>query len=226
MNDLWNTILNSFEFKAIIRMILAVILCAFIGKERESYKKPAGLRTHILMGISACMVMLLGLYISDKNPNSDAGRIPGQLLSGIGFIGAGTIITNGMKVKGLTTAASILASTAIELLCGAGAYVIAIFATLIVYGVLSYTHLFAKGAEKYESFELIIHSKDAGNKVLYEEIESTVESEGALIRNKVIDSNTIKINGIIKDEDLTKKELIDNIVNIDGIDEVHEVNKK
>ena len=100
---------GTFEVQALIRIILAAILAGIIGYERQSWKKPAGLRTHILVCESAVIVMLCGLYIQEKVGGSDPSRIPAQLLSGMGFIGAGTILRDGFHVKGLTTAASLLA---------------------------------------------------------------------------------------------------------------------
>ena len=104
---------GTFEVQALIRIILAAILAGIIGYERQSWKKPAGLRTHILVCESAVIVMLCGLYIQEKVGGSDPSRIPAQLLSGMGFIGAGTILRDGFHVKGLTTASSLLAVTVI-----------------------------------------------------------------------------------------------------------------
>ena len=136
----FNELINLFEVQAIIRIILGALLAGLIGYERQAWKKPAGFRTHILVGESAVLVTLCGIYLSEKIGGVDATRIPAQLLSGMGFIGAGTILRDGFHVKGLTTAASLLAVTGIGLLVGSGAYIIAIIATIIVYTILSYTY--------------------------------------------------------------------------------------
>ena len=136
----FNELINLFEVQAIIRIILGALLAGLIGYERQAWKKPAGFRTHILVGESAVLVTLCGIYLSGKIGGVDATRIPAQLLSGMGFIGAGTILRDGFHVKGLTTAASLLAVTGIGLLVGSGAYIIAIIATIIVYTILSYTY--------------------------------------------------------------------------------------
>ena len=120
----------SFEFEVIIRLLLGFLLAGIIGAERESENKPAGFKTHSLIGLSAVLIMLCGRFYSDIS-NSDASRIPAQLLSGIGFIGAGTILRDGFTVKGLTTSASLLAVTCIGLSVGAGFYLGAIIATII-----------------------------------------------------------------------------------------------
>ena len=136
MENLIN-ITSSFWFQAIIKLILGFVLAGIIGLERSSWNKPAGFRTHSLVGLSAVLIMLCGEYMS-KEYNIDPSRIPAQLLSGIGFIGAGTILRDGFNVKGLTTAAGLLAVTCVGLSIGAGFYLGGIMTTLIA---VSYTHL-------------------------------------------------------------------------------------
>jgi len=123
---------NSFGFQAIIKLVLGFILAGIIGLERSSWSKPAGFRTHALVGISSVLIMLCGEYMS-KAYDIDPSRIPAQLLSGIGFIGAGTILRDGVNVKGLTTAAGLLAVTCIGLSIGAGFYLGGIVTTLLLF---------------------------------------------------------------------------------------------
>lgn len=132
--------LMSFEVQAIIKLFLGFILSGIIGFERESLNKPAGFKTHSLIGICSVLVMLCGEYLSKTGQTIDASRIPAQLLSGIGFIGAGTILRDGFTVKGLTTAASLLAVTCIGLCIGAGFYLGGIVATILCYYILSHSH--------------------------------------------------------------------------------------
>ena len=146
--ELIRTIISSFEFEAFIKLFLGFILAGIIGAERESENKPAGFKTHSLIGISAVLIMLCGKYYSSIS-GSDAARIPAQLLSGIGFIGAGTILRDGLSVKGLTTAASLLAVTCIGLSIGAGFYLGGIIATVIVYIILRHSHSFNSTFEHY-----------------------------------------------------------------------------
>lgn len=132
--------LLSFEVQAVIRLILGFVLAGIIGSERESLNKPAGFKTHCLIGISSVLVMLCGEYLTETGLTVEATRIPAQLLSGIGFIGAGTILRDGVTVTGLTTAASLLAVTCIGLTVGAGFYLGAIVATIFSYYLLSRSH--------------------------------------------------------------------------------------
>ena len=145
----------SFEVQAIIKLLLGFTLAGIIGAERESLNKPAGFKTHSLIGISSVLVMLCGEYLS-MTGNVDASRIPAQLLSGIGFIGAGTILRDGLSVKGLTTAASLLAVTCIGLSIGAGFYLGGITATIIAYIILSRSHKNIPATVKEDSEDLDI----------------------------------------------------------------------
>ena len=137
----FQTLMNINEFEMFFKLILIVILAGIVGYERESWKKPAGFRTYILVAISSVLVMECGnrLY---SDIGADPTRIPAQLLSGIGFLGAGTIlVTSKNRIKGLTTAAALLAVTCIGLVVGAGFYMSAVIATFVVYCVLSYSHI-------------------------------------------------------------------------------------
>lgn len=120
-----------------VRIFLAAVLAAIVGIERETRDHPAGLRTHLLVGISSCTLMLLSIYgFQDYLKDGfqiDPSRIPAYVISGLGFLGAGTIITQGNKVKGLTTAASIWTVAAIGLVIGAGMYKLGILVTIIVF---------------------------------------------------------------------------------------------
>ena len=148
-------ILLSFEVQAIIKLFLGFILAGIIGAEREALNKPAGFKTHSLIGVSSVLIMLCGEYLS-LNWDVDASRIPAQLLSGIGFIGAGTILRDGFNVKGLTTAASLLAVTCIGLSIGAGFYLGGIITTIFAYYILSHSHNFFNMKDSSEDLELSI----------------------------------------------------------------------
>jgi len=118
-----------------IRLALSILLGGVIGLERETINKPAGFRTHILVCLGSTIVMLVSLFIFTEFKgltNVDPGRIPAQVISGIGFLGAGTIIIEGANVKGLTTAASLWTVAAIGLAVGVGFYYGAILATFLI----------------------------------------------------------------------------------------------
>ncbi|MFA1821622.1 MgtC/SapB family protein [Virgibacillus oceani] len=122
----------------VIRILIALVLSGIIGFEREVKRHFAGFRTHILVGVGACLMMLLSIYGFEAfieaydNVRFDPARIPSYVISGIGFLGAGTIIVYGGTIRGLTTAASIWAVAGIGLVVGAGMYAAAVFTTLVI----------------------------------------------------------------------------------------------
>ncbi len=130
--------LNQDTYTMFIRIFIAAILCGIIGLEREFKSHPAGFRTHLLVGIGSCLMMILSLYGFDEYLQShdqiqfDPSRIPSYVISGIGFLGGGTILVKGATIRGLTTAASIWIVAGLGLIIGAGMYVLASFTTIIV----------------------------------------------------------------------------------------------
>lgn len=117
------------NFELVARIILAVIMGGLIGIEREYSNRPAGLRTHILVSVGSALIMLVSMYGFNYG---DPARLAAQVVSGIGFLGAGTIIRNGNNVKGLTTAASLWVCAGIGLAIGNGYYFGAITTTTVV----------------------------------------------------------------------------------------------
>ena len=116
----------------VFRLMLAATLGAVIGFERESSHKPAGLRTHVLVSVASCLVTLVSILEFPEDP----ARLLAQIIPGIGFIGAGSIIASGEKVTGITTATGIFVTSAIGIAVGTGNYIIAIAAVVIVGAVM------------------------------------------------------------------------------------------
>ena len=150
------------EDEIIIRLVMAVTLGGFIGLERErlhvGYRTySAGFRTHILVcvGSAICMVVSEGLHYQFKG---DAARIAAQVVSGIGFLGAGAIMREGLLVRGLTTAASLWVVASVGLACGAGYYLTATLGTLLVLFALVLLGTFedfVRGRRKYDMLSII-----------------------------------------------------------------------
>ncbi len=119
----------------VIRLSLSCLLGGLVGVERESINKPAGFRTHILVCVGATVVMLTSLLLFEEFKSFttlDPARLGAQVISGIGFLGAGTILREGLTVKGLTTAASLWAVGCIGLAIGSGFYLVGILGSLTV----------------------------------------------------------------------------------------------
>ena len=126
----------------IIRLTLATICGGILGAERGRKKRPAGFRTHILVCIGAAMIMITSQYMSDiLGMTGDASRMGAQVISGIGFLGAGTIMVVGKnEVKGLTTAAGLWACACMGLAVGIGFYEGAILSCIFLYAVVTVLH--------------------------------------------------------------------------------------
>lgn len=122
------------------KIFLACVLAGFIGYEREAVQRPAGFRTHILVCVGATIAMITNIELvrlfSDVASVSP-GRLGASVISGIGFLGAGTIIRQGASVKGLTTAASLWTVACLGLVIGTGLYAIAVISTIVILITLS-----------------------------------------------------------------------------------------
>jgi putative Mg2+ transporter-C (MgtC) family protein len=117
------------------RLFMSVVLSGIIGLEREMRGRSAGMRTHILVGMSSCLLMVLSVFVAQSFGEPyvfDPGRIAAGVVTGIGFLGAGTIIRFGESVKGLTTAASLWAVAALGLAVGVGFYTAAYASTALI----------------------------------------------------------------------------------------------
>jgi len=119
------------QLDLLLRLLLAAVLGAVIGLERELHDHPAGMRTHLLVSVGSATFTVLSVF-AFVTPTSDPGRIAAQIVSGIGFLGAGAILKYGATVRGLTTAASLWAVAAVGMAAGAGAWGVALAATVIV----------------------------------------------------------------------------------------------
>ncbi len=118
-----------------LRLLLAAGLGAAIGLEREIRRKPAGLRTNMLIGLGSALFTTIGIGLAPAN--TDPSRIAAQIVTGIGFLGAGAILRSGKSVHGMTTAATIWVNAAIGMACGAGELGLASVATLAALVVLA-----------------------------------------------------------------------------------------
>ncbi len=149
MAEIWDWLKNAMEWlwaidelrytvDAFVKIGLAAALSGIIGYEREHSHRPAGFRTHILVSVGSALVMLTSVYIAkEQGLTADVTRMSAQVLSGIGFLGAGTILREGFSVKGLTTAASLWAVSCIGIAVGSGFIAGALVATFVIYLTLN-----------------------------------------------------------------------------------------
>lgn len=138
-------------WEAILRLLLAMIMGGLIGLEREFVNRPAGFRTHTLVCLGSALIMVTGEHLFKtyhQLVNLDPARLGAQVVSGIGFLGAGTIMNDGHRVRGLTTAASLWVVGCVGLAVGAGFYTGAIAAFALAYFTLIFLKRFERLFEK------------------------------------------------------------------------------
>jgi putative Mg2+ transporter-C (MgtC) family protein len=121
----------STDLSIVVRLLLAAVLGAMVGLEREIHEHPAGMRTHLLVSVGSASFTILSIEAFGA-PGADPGRIAAQIVSGIGFLGAGAILKEGATIRGLTTAASLWAVASVGMAAGAGAWVVALTVALVV----------------------------------------------------------------------------------------------
>ena len=141
--ELWNSIINVKPgiLEICLRLVCAMLVGLVIGTEREYTHRPAGMRTHILVALGACVISITGELIfnhySGLGATPDPARLSAQVVTGVGFLGAGTIMREGPTVKGLTTAASLWAVACLGLAAGFGYYALAIFGMVFIFVTLT-----------------------------------------------------------------------------------------
>ncbi|MBO5891976.1 MAG: MgtC/SapB family protein [Oscillospiraceae bacterium] len=120
-------------WEVVLRLACAMVVGLVIGTEREYTHRPAGMRTHILVALGACTVSILGEYIfMHYSSSADPARLSAQVVTGVGFLGAGTIMREGVNVKGLTTAASVWAVACLGIAAGFGHYALTVAGMVMI----------------------------------------------------------------------------------------------
>ncbi|GAK42737.1 MgtC/SapB family protein [Paenibacillus urinalis] len=186
MNDPWYIS----EWSILLRLLLAMLMGGLIGLERERSNHAAGFRTHILVCLGSSLIMILSVYgfgdfVNEVNVRMDPARLAAAVITGVGFLGAGTILFTGKSITGLTTAASIWVVAAIGLAVGAGFYFAAVISTLLV---LLNLWVFNKVERRYlktNKQHLITLSGDSSPNLI-EKISAFMEAEKIIIRKMTV----------------------------------------
>ena len=219
MLDSFKSIVASDAFQIFIKIFLSCFLAGIIGLERSALSKTAGFGTHAIIGVSATLVVLCSTYMAQYY-DIDASRIPAQILSGIGFIGAGTIIKNGITVKGVTTAAGIFSVTCIGLTVGVGYYTAAIIATIFVFLLLTYAHDISERFEVIENKDLLIIVKKDIKKAL-NEIEKYLKSNKisitAITREEIIKNEAIRLGISYDTRGIVISDILGDLINLESV---------
>lgn len=213
----------------IVRLVLAVICGGLIGLERERKRRPAGFRTHILICLGAAMTTLTSQYLAlELGANTDMARLGAQVIAGVGFIGAGTIIvTKRKQVKGLTTAAGLWTAAIVGLCCGAAFFEGAVLATVIILiAELAFVKLEYSVFTNSRTFNLYVEYAGAQNLGV---IVDTIKKNGTYIKDIEITKNenngkqACAIFSLQMPRKQSHQALITIITNIDGVNAVEEL---
>ncbi len=168
----------------IIRISLAILVGGLIGFQRELSRNSAGFRTHILVCLGACVAMLTNEFIYYQFPdaNIDVARMGSYVISGIGFLGAGSIIKDGFRVRGLTTAAGLWVVACLGIAIGAGFYQAALFASLVAFIVLTVLKMIEKKfTKKRNRTEIELRIKNSPGELA--NVLSLIGGAGILIKD-------------------------------------------
>ena len=201
----------------IIRLFLTILISGSIGLERSSRRQAAGLRTYLLVGLGSAMIMITNQFLLESFQNGDPARLGAGVLSGIGFLGAGTIMfTSKSQVKGLTTAAGLWATACMGLCIGCGFYTIAIIVFVLIISVLHFLpkiekvftsrrgyfeiHIEFESRPNLKTFVSLVREK--GFRIIAVEHNPAYSNSGLSVYTMVLVDNDLKNN-------FTKKDLLE-----------------
>lgn len=181
------------DWEVAIRLVASAVFAGIIGYERQARHKAAGLRTHILVGVGSSLIMVLSINIYSSVQgltNADPARLAAQVVSGIGFLGAGSILKEGPTIRGLTTAASLWVVSGVGLASGAGYYMGALMTTVLVFLTLTIlSRMEHKDAQKYLA-AITVTTIDMPGQI--GQISLIMGQHGAMIRDiKIEEHNTL-----------------------------------
>lgn len=215
------------EWELFLRLTLACILGGIIGYERQSRRKSAGLRTNVLVCLGSCLIMVLSeaLYQQvEGRTNADPARLAAQVVSGIGFLGAGAIMKEGLTVTGLTTAACLWVVSGVGLAIGAGYYSGALFTAGLVFVTLGTLSRIDNWVMHEQNIMLTIHTMDLPGQLM--KISSKLSDMKLQVRDVKVkaDENDVpgddSVGKIFIELDIYNNSGKDSIVVVDSIREI------
>jgi putative Mg2+ transporter-C (MgtC) family protein len=160
--------LELFDVEFVVKSIIVLFLAGLIGYERERIHRPAGLRTHLLVGLGALIMSQASMNIFPEDP----ARVIAGIVTGIGFLGAGTIFREQDIVRGLTTAASLWATSGVAIAIAIGEYFVGIFGGLLMYGVLQMKH--------YKMFHNLFHESEKA----YQQVPALAKPKKKVVKKR------------------------------------------
>lgn len=213
------------ELQIALRVLVSAVLGAIVGLERERSDQPAGLRTNMVLVIGATLAMVLsinlGYLYAKPGTSADPARLAAQVISGIGFLGAGAILRFGYNVKGLTTASSLWTMAIVGMTVGAGYYLIGVFATVLMLIVLSLLNVIEKrflrtSIARYISIE--VNFRKGVVKTVRHIVEEFADSISNFTIQKHVKDERLRIQVVaVIDRDQQLEDLIETLSDVDGV---------
>jgi putative Mg2+ transporter-C (MgtC) family protein len=215
------------EWELYVRLLVAALLGGAVGLEREFRDQPAGFRTHMLVSLGSCLFALVSAYgvdaflaPGDPTVSADPTRIAAQIVSGIGFLGAGAILRYGTTVRGLTTAASLWVVAAIGMAAAFGAYLLSVataaLTLLALFGLRPFRSWMVRGLKK-EHEELVL---DVGPEMELEDLVRDVKSAGLRIDHLQVseeeDTRTVRLFVVVPPGS-RPEDAVDEITKLPGV---------
>jgi len=209
------------ESDIILKVFLAALLGGIIGLERELANKEAGLRTNILIAIGSSLITILSFKFAKGVAGADPARLAAQIVSGIGFLGAGAIIQSRFAIHGLTTAATIWAVAAIGIAAGSGMYLLSFLVTILTLIVLSIFKVISKHIDKHRKhFAYVIKIKDKAS-LIHEVKKIIIDLNLKYISADLKKTkNGFEIEVLMTASELKNKRFIESVLQIEGVDEL------
>ena len=216
---------NIINAEYVIRLLFAVALGFSLGLERELTNKYAGLRTPILVCLGACVFTILSIYafptyaqgdniiINNATGIRDTSRVAAQIVTGIGFIGAGTVLRQGLTVTGLTTASTLWIAAAIGMACGAGLFTVGLATTIFAVAVLTLVriiekHVLPSGTRTVKRYEITLYCADNDETAIRVFLEKNFAVNSLAIKNSTTQEGQIKVKANV---DINKRRKINSL---------------
>lgn len=216
------------EVDVILRLVIAAGLGVIIGYERERQNQTAGLRTHMILVTGSALAMIISINLATQyrsiTPNGDPARLAAQVISGIGFLGAGAILRFGTNVKGLTTATSMWTMAIVGLAIGAGYFLAGVATTIILFAILSIVNLFEERVIlSYSTVHIIVEADDRPGlvdrvKALLRQPERNVKTFGL---DKNLELKTVMIDVVVRMwNNETPEGIVEELALVEGVHRV------
>jgi len=214
------------EWELLLRLVLSCILGGIIGYERQSRRKSAGLRTNVLVCLGSCLIMVMSVEMYQEvegKTNADPARLAAQVVSGIGFLGAGAIMKEGLSVTGLTTAACLWVVAGVGLAVGAGFYAGALISTALVFVTLGRLSRIDDWVDHEKNLSLNIHTVDRPGQLM--RISRCLEDLQLRVRGVKVKANEDEVDeagerSMYIDLEIFNKQSLKSIIIVDAVRQI------